>query len=535
MGYQIKNYNDWVSESKTNEGILSAIKNVSTKFLNLVSKIPGLSWVGNMFTGDGSWYLNLYLKSKTKGLPKGINLYPSETTKKLVDAAIKEEGITSVKKTEESLYVHNIDEAKVPLTHPNPRVRSVDYQGFLKKIDTIVVAKKNGISGKAKMPAYLIWGAPGVGKSQLIEGVAKKYDMDFIEVILSQVPPDNLLLPKEDPETGLGDTIPSGSLPVYNSKSPNAAKLEAEKNGVGMDGKPRGGILFFDELSRAPKPNLNAALQIIEARRIDKWKIASEWIIIAAANREEDDDAMYQFSTAMGNRFAQINLVPHLEQWIDYQKTRLDDETGEMIMDPEMIEFLRFNKELFHDMDPDVSPEIFPTPRAWEKAADAISIMRKVAKLQGETLTLGEIEDQVADLLGNDVARQYVAYLNLLKSIDPKTLKEVYNDPKKAALPPKEKGDYKSDAASAMMTAIILDRRGEKLSPEQIKNLVNYAVRLDDPSWAIVLLRRFLEEHPYANEQSKKFDEAGYGETYDYVINTFLDKYPGYDIQNPEN
>jgi hypothetical protein len=86
-----------------------------------------------------------------------------------------------------------------------------------------------------------------------------------------------------------------------------------------------------------------------------------------------------------------------------------------------------------------------------------------------------------------------------------------------------------------MMTAIILDRRGEKLSPEQIKNLVNYAVRLDDPSWAIVLLRRFLEEHPYANEQSKKFDEAGYGETYDYVINTFLDKYPGYDIQNPEN
>jgi hypothetical protein len=148
---------------------------------------------------------------------------------------------------------------------------------------------------------------------------------------------------------------------------------------------------------------------------------------------------------------------------------------------------------------------------------------------------LGEIEDQVADLLGNDVARQYVAYLNLLKSIDPKTLKEVYNDPKKAALPPKEKGDYKSDAASAMMTAIILDRRGEKLSPEQIKNLVNYAVRLDDPSWAIVLLRRFLEEHPYANEQSKKFDEAGYGETYDYVINTFLDKYPGYDIQNPEN
>ena len=49
MGYQIKNYNDWVSESKTNEGILSAIKNVSTKFLNLVSKIPGLSWIGDRF------------------------------------------------------------------------------------------------------------------------------------------------------------------------------------------------------------------------------------------------------------------------------------------------------------------------------------------------------------------------------------------------------------------------------------------------------------------------------------------------------
>jgi hypothetical protein len=533
MGYQIKNYNDWVNESRTNEGILSAIKNVSTKFLNLVSKIPGLSWIGDRFAGDGSWYLNLYLKSKTTGLPNGVLLYPSSSTKQLIDAAIKEEAIPPTKKTEESIDEYQVDEAKVSLTHPNPNVRQVDYNQFSEEIEDMVLAKKNGID--EELAPLLIWGAPGIGKTQIVEGVAKKYDMDVEVVILSQVPPDNLLLPSQDPRTGKGDTIPADFLPVYNSKAPNADELHAEVNRPGPDGKPRGGILFFDELSRAPKPNLNAALQIVEGRKIGKWNIGDEWIIVAAANREEDDDAMYNFSTAMGNRFAQVNLVPELEQWAEYQRGRLDKETGEMIMDPAMIEFLRFNKELFHDLDPDASPEIFPSPRTWSKAADAIAAKKKIAKIKGKDLTMANIESIVAGLVGTSVARQYVGYLNLVRSIDPKTLKEVYNNPKKADLPPKEKGSYKSDAASAMMTAIILDKRGEKLSPEQIKNLANYAVRMDDPSWAIVLLRRFLEEHPYTNEQSKKFDEAEYGETYDYVINTFLDKYPGYDIQNPEN
>lgn len=532
MGYQIKNYSDWINESKANEGLMSAIKNVSTKFLGMVSKIPGLSWVGNMFKGDGSWYLNLYLKSKTEGLPRGVELYPSSSTKQLVDAAMKEEGIPATEKTEESLDVYSIDEAKVSVTHPNPNVKQVDYKRFSEEIEDMVLAKKNGID--EELAPLLIWGAPGIGKTQIVEGVAKKYDMDVEVVILSQVPPDNLLLPSVDPRTGKGDTIPADFLPVYNSKAPDADELHAEVNRPGPDGKPRGGILFFDELSRAPKPNLNAALQIVEGRQIGKWKIGDEWIIVAAANREDDDDAMYNFSTAMGNRFAQVNLVPDLEQWAEYQTGRLDKETGEMIMDPAMIEFLRFNKELFHDLDPMVSPEIFPSPRTWSKAADAVAAKKKLAKLKGKELTMADIESIVAGLVGTSVARQYIAYLNLIRSIDPKTLKEVYNSPENAALPPKEKGDYKSDAASAMMTAIILDKRGEKLSPEQIKNLVDYSVRLDNPSWAIVLLRRFLEEHPYTNEQSKGFDEEGYGETYDYVIDTFLTKYPGYDIQNPE-
>jgi len=205
-----------------------------------------------------------------------------------------------------------------------------------------------------------------------------------------------------------------------------------------------------------------------------------------------------------------------------------------MIMDPEMIEFLRFNKELFHDLDPDKSPEIFPSPRTWSKAADAIAVKKKVSKIRGKELTMGDIEEIVAGLVGRSVARQYAAYLNLIKSIDPGTLKLVYSDQKKAALPPKVKGDYRSDAASAMITAIILDRRGDKLTDKEFRNITDYAVRLNDPTIATILMRRLLEEHPYANFDSKKFDEEAYGETFDYIMNSFLDKYKRFDREHKE-
>lgn len=521
MSYQIKSYGDWKASS-TNEGLVDMIKNASKKLIGMMSKVPGLTWLGDKFSGDGSWIMNLYMKFQKGKLPKGVELYPSKTTKEIVDTAMGE----AQSPARESLSVYDINEAEVSLEHPNPEVVNIDYKMLQQDLESQIEARLS--ESTVQPPPLLIWGAPGIGKTQIVEGIAKKYDMDVVVAVLSTIPPDNLLLPSRDPRTGKGATIPAGFLPVYDSKSPIAAELESEENRPGADGKPRGGILFLDEISRSPKSSLNAMLSLVENRAIENWKLASKWLIIAAANREQDDDAMYQFSTAMGNRFAQVNLVPDIESWSKWASEKIDPETGELIFDPAMIEFLKMNKDLFYQLDPMKSQEVFPTPRTWTKAAEAIAVAKKSKKKRGEDLTLGEIEYHVAKLVGKSAARQYVGYLNLLKSVDPKTLKYVYTDQEKAALPKKEQGEYVSDIASVMITAIILDKKGEKLTPQQIKNVFDYAIRLDNPSWATVLVRRFLEVHPYMNENSPKFEED-YLNVYQQVVDEFIEKYPGFD------
>lgn len=520
MGYQIKSYRDWKTE-KTNEGIVDLIKNVSKKLVGLMSKVPGLTWLGDKFGGDGAWVMNVYMKQKKGELPKGVEVYPSKTTKQIVDAALGEKAV----EVEENEMSFDINEAEVATEHPNPDVENVDYEKLQSDVEAAVLARINGFS--TQYPPILIWGAPGIGKTQIVEGIAKKYDMDCVVAILSTIPPDNLMLPSKDERTGKGSTIPADFLPVYDSKSPMAKELEAEENVPGPDGKPRGGILFFDELSRAPKPNLSAALSLVEDRKLGRWNMADKWVIVAAANRDEDDpDGVYNFSTAMGNRFQQVNLVPDLPSWSKWASEKVDADTGELIFDPAMIEFLKMNKDLFYKLDPDVSAEIFPSPRTWTKAAEAITVRKRIAKMQGKDLTLGDIEREVSKLVGKSAARQYIGYLNLVKSVDPKTLKYVYTDQAKAALPKKEKGDYVSDVTSAMITAIILDKKGEKLTPNQIKNLFDYAIRLEDPTWATILVRKFMELHPYFNENSPKFDEA-YQDSYNENLENFIENYPG--------
>lgn len=523
MSYQVKSYRDWKLE-KTNEGIVDLIKNVSKKLVGLMSKIPGLTWMGDKFAGPGSWIMNTYMKQRRGALPNGVEVYPSKTTKEIVDAAMGEKG-RDIKEGNGLTDKLGINEAEVATEHPNPDIENVNYDLLQEYVDDIVISRLEGFSTQ---PApLLIWGAPGIGKTQIVEGVAKKYDMDCVVAILSTIPPDNLLLPSKDERTGKGSTIPADFLPVYDSKSPDANQLHAEENNPGSDGKPRGGILFFDELSRAPKPNLSAALSLIEDRKIGRWKVADKWIIIAAANRDEDDpDGVYNFSTALGNRFAQVNLVPDIESWSRWASSRVDDDTQELIFDPAMIEFLKMNKDLFYSLDPDASKEIFPSPRTWTKAAEAIHVKSRIAKAKGKRLTMGDIEKEVSKLVGKSAARQYSAYLELLKSIDPKTLMYVYTDPKKATLPKKERGEYKPDIASTMITAIILDKKGEKLEKGAIDNLFKYAEMIDDPTWATVLVRKFMEYHPYFNENSPKFDDK-YTDCYRENLESFIEKYPG--------
>lgn len=537
MRYQIRTFKSWVNESKTNEGFADLFRDISQKFFNFLKNFPGLSFLKGRFTGNGSWILNKVMDSKTGKLERGIEFIPASTTKEIVDFASKEGSIIKGTEGEESALesfnwdettVDPVNEVVVPLEHPNPIVKNVGADELQKKLERQILLSKNFPDRKSK--PVLIWGSPGIGKTQIVRSLAKKYDMDIEIINLAELGPDVLLIPTKGEEGQISLATPD-NLPVYDIRSKNAKEQEAAKNGIGKDGKPRGGILFFDELSRGHDSNLAAAIPLIENRFIQKWHIASHWVIFAAANREDDDQTKFKFSSALGNRFSQVNYVPDIEKWSEWaeqHKMKMDDETYQLVFDREMIDFLKFRKELFHKYDPEVSLEVFPSPRAWTNAAEEIANARAL----GEDLTFGDIEDIVSTYVGVDVGKQYVAFLRLIKSIDPKTLKNVWTNQEKADLPPKEKnGDYKSDSLQAMLTAILLDKKGEELTFNEVKNFIDYLIRLDDPRYAMVAIKSLLKEHPYLRSKSKTHDKESpeYNEDHlkstEYIAKEFASKY----------
>jgi MoxR-like ATPase len=114
----------------------------------------------------------------------------------------------------------------------------------------------------------MLWGPPGVGKSQIIAQVAARHGVPMIDIRLSQMEPSDLRGIPFRIEDRVEWAIPS-MLP------------DAKRHG------PQG-ILFLDEITSAPPSVSAAAYQLILDRRLGAYQIPEGWAIFAAGNRQGD-------------------------------------------------------------------------------------------------------------------------------------------------------------------------------------------------------------------------------------------------------
>ena len=114
----------------------------------------------------------------------------------------------------------------------------------------------------------MLWGAPGVGKSQMVAQVASNQNTPLIDIRLSQMEPSDLRgIPFRE-----NDSV-EWAVP---SMLPNAKKHGEQ------------GILFLDEITSAPPSVSAAAYQLILDRKLGEYEVPKGWAIIAAGNRQGD-------------------------------------------------------------------------------------------------------------------------------------------------------------------------------------------------------------------------------------------------------
>ncbi len=181
----------------------------------------------------------------------------------------------------------------------------------------------------------MIWGAPGIGKSSIVEQLAIVHQLEVVDIRLSQLAPTDLRgLPVA--ESGVSKWFPPEFLPRQGR-----------------------GILFLDEINMAPPMMQGMAQQLILDRRVGSYVVPDGWFVWAAGNRKEDRAGVFEIPTPLANRFLHLQVEPDFESFKTYA-------LGQGIHE-QIIAFLCFRPSLLHKIDP--QQPAWCSPRSWMMAS----------------------------------------------------------------------------------------------------------------------------------------------------------------------
>lgn len=228
---------------------------------------------------------------------------------------------------------------------------------------------------KKQRPLFL-WGPPGIGKSELVASIAEELGGHMIDLRLAQMEPTDLRgIPYFNKDLGLMDWAPPIDLP---------SEATAKEYPVV--------VLFLDEMNSAAPSIQAAAYQLILNRRIGKYHLPDNVVVIAAGNRESDKGVTYRMPAPLANRFVHLEMrVDHAswENWAVHNKVHKD-----------VVGYVGFAKQDLFDFDPRSSSRSFATPRSWNF----------VSELLEDDLTDSELTDLIAGAVGEGIAVKFMAH-----------------------------------------------------------------------------------------------------------------------------
>lgn len=493
--FKDKIYEGKTVEEPVNEGIGKFIKNLWDKFKN-----GPLKKVGRFFVGKGGWLANLKVLQDAGKLPQGIKVFTFNQLATDVESITPEEA--GIDRDSQALYGYIVKEGV-----ENNETQTINEEGGEDYVQLKAYKDMPNVDAKELKQiisdSYLtktnlmIWGAPGIGKTEILKQVAKSHGANVIVVILSLMEPTDAVGLPEIQEVGDGQRRTVTRLPIWYPK-----------DNYGIDGKTEaGGIMFLDEINRANRAVMNSLLTLVQDRKIDiaDYTMPDQWVVIAAANREEDDPGnLEEIGSALGNRFQHINYAPETDDWIEWASTK--GEEGQNVID-DIVAFITFNKDYLHMLDPEAATELWASPRSWTNASRLIAKVQKMRKDAGDPFTEKDIESIIARNVSPSVAKEFMAFLKVAKQYPLDQIDLAYTNPKKAPKPAKGGKVGRVDTSLALLGAVAFARKDKEVSDDEFYNLIEYADGLDRAELAMPFIQLFFKLHPGFKDQKYLSDK----------------------------
>lgn len=191
----------------------------------------------------------------------------------------------------------------------------------------------------APVRPVFIWGAPGIGKSAIVQQFADSVGLPCVSLLGSQLAPEDIIgIPRISGDTS--EFVPP--------------KMIARREPY---------VLFLDELNACTQEVQKAFYSLIHERRIGEYHLPEGSVVIGAGNRTHDSAIVKTMSSALVNRMFHVQLKADPGQWIAWAQAN-----G---LHPWVVDYIIQRPDHLFSAPPKTE-EPFSTPRSWHMLSDAL-------------------------------------------------------------------------------------------------------------------------------------------------------------------
>ena len=239
-------------------------------------------------------------------------------------------------------------------------------------------------------PVFLI-GAPGIGKTAIIEQIAQELEVGFVAYSMTHHTRQSALgLPFIATKDYGGQEF---QVSEYTMSEIIASVYEAME----ATGR-REGILFLDEINCVSETLTPAMLQFLQYKVFGRHAVPDGWIVVCAGNPPEYNRTAHDFDIATWDRLKRVDVEPDYDAWRAY--------AVESEVHPAVVSYLDIERAHFYAVEAAPDGASFVTARGW----DDLSAMMKLYEEQG----LGVDELLVGQYVQNgEIAKRFALYYDL--------------------------------------------------------------------------------------------------------------------------
>ncbi len=234
-------------------------------------------------------------------------------------------------------------------------------------------------SFKVKRPVF-IWGPPGIGKSEVIADITKELGGLMIDWRMAQMEPTDIRgIPFYNRDIGRMDWAPPVDLPDE--------ELASQYPIV---------VLFLDEMNSASPAVQASGYQLVLNRRVGRYRLPDNVVIVAAGNRDSDKGVTYRMPKPLRNRFLHLELRADYTSWLAWAVTNN--------INKDVVGYLSFAKQDLYDDDSKSVSNAFATPRTWTFVSELLS---------DDETDLDTLYNLISGAVGDGLATKFMAHRRL--------------------------------------------------------------------------------------------------------------------------